>query len=51
MTAIPAGITSLKNGDVSITFHVPNSISERAFRLHDLRDKMVTIDVYLVPED
>lgn len=51
LTAVPAGVTSLKNGDVSITFHVPNPIADRAFGLHDLRDKMVKVDVYLMPED
>ena len=49
--AVPASVSSLKGGSVSLVFHVPFVLAEEAFKVHGLQDKEVMLDVYLVPEE
>ena len=45
LPAIPQGVTSLKSGALSVVFHVPYESTERAFRLHELKDKPVVLTI------
>jgi hypothetical protein len=38
-------VSSLANGDVSVTFHVPYAHSDEALVLHHLRGKLVELQV------
>ena len=50
--AVPASTTTLKNGDLSIVFHVPAVEAADAFRgVHPLLGKQVHIDIYDMGED
>ncbi len=45
LPAIPQGVTSLKSGAVSAVFHIPFEHAERAFSIHELQGKSVTLRI------
>ena len=45
LPAIPQGVTSLKSGAISAVFHIPFEHAERAFSIHELQGKAVTIEI------
>jgi hypothetical protein len=44
--ATPRTITTLKGGAVSIVFHVSADLADAAFKIHELLDKGVALDLY-----
>ncbi len=49
--AVPSAISGLKNGGVSITFHVPSQQADEAFTLHKMSGKTVALDIYLMEDE
>ena len=43
LPAIPVGVTSLKSGAISATFHIPFENAARAFEIHSMQGKSVTL--------
>jgi hypothetical protein len=48
--AIPQGVTSLRSGELSVTFHIPFESAETAFEIHKMQKKLCRIDIYLEEE-
>lgn len=46
LPAIGASVSSLRNGGVSIVFHVAHTNAEDALRLHSKQGKQVRLEVY-----
>lgn len=44
--ARPASVSTLKDGSVSIVFHVPNDYATEGFALHPYLDTQVRLDIW-----
>jgi len=50
LPATPKGAQSLKDGAVSIVFHIPYESAEQAFAIHQFQNKPVRVDIFLEEE-
>ena len=41
----PKSASSLRDGSVSLVFHVPHELAADAFKVHDLQDHPVRLDI------